>query len=435
MNRRVIEYKEKYIICNDKCDIYLCDSPAGNEFPAEEVGESSLAGRIPDVGKPRKLKKLIILLSTACNMRCRYCYLSFGTHAGDEKLHNIKVEDVERTLDILIEKYPDGIGFIQFFGGEPLIAFNEMREIYCNVCSFFDERNIPRPQFGVVTNGLRINDEVIDFFNQSRIIVTVSVDGGRNVHDNVRKKITDDSAFDDLSSVLGRYKDKTEFPKYFEMTLNHEHILAYREGEFRKWLDIINGLGFKKGIIGVVEHSMDPTLDFVPEDIPVLEKMYREFVDYFFEKLDEDDTDMYDLDICRLILSIIKKDLSPYCCNAGVTQLTLAANGVFYPCPKFATIDHSMGTASEGIIRQDSIKDIINKDEREMCEKCWMKNICKSYCYSLKYRGSENHKLLTIRCIHLDNLMANVIRNVVERKEGGNLGNIVKKSQQLLANY
>ena len=47
-------------------------------------------------------------------MRCRYCYLSFGTHAGDEKLHNIKVEDVERTLDILIEKYPDGIGFIQF---------------------------------------------------------------------------------------------------------------------------------------------------------------------------------------------------------------------------------------------------------------------------------------------------------------------------------
>lgn len=42
MNRRVIEYKEKYIICNDKCDIYLCDSPEGNEFPQRKSGRVHL---------------------------------------------------------------------------------------------------------------------------------------------------------------------------------------------------------------------------------------------------------------------------------------------------------------------------------------------------------------------------------------------------------
>ena len=435
MKNRIIEYNDRYIICNDKLEIALSDTSDIQETAETEEEKTEFLRKIKIPEKSRRLKKMIILLSTACNMRCRYCYLSFGTHAGDETIHNIKVDDINKTLKLILEKFPEGIGFIQFFGGEPLMAFNEMQSIYHNVCDLFDEKGLEHPKFGVVTNGLRLDDKVIDFFNESKMVVTFSIDGDKEIHDKTRKKITPDSAFDDLSQRLLKYKGKMKFPHYYEMTLNREHILMYKEGIFRQWLDAVMGLGLNRGIIGIIEYSMDHALDLKEEDLPIMEKIYKEFVDYYFEKLDSDEITMYNLDICRSLLAIIRKDFTPFCCSAGITQLTVATNGVYYPCPKFATIDYSIGSAEKGCIEKCNIKDIIESDKREMCQECWMRNICKSYCYSLKYRKKEGQDVLPTRCIHLDLMFTNIIRNLVIRKENGTLNDVVRRARYILENY
>ena len=431
MNYKVIEDGEKNIYCTEKCDIFVRNKDSHEELELFDEEISLGEKEIPTL--PSKLKKLIILLSTACNLRCRYCYLSYGIHAGDEIVHNIKVEYIKTLLEMVIKKYPKGIGFIQFFGGEPLVAFKELKEIYKNVCEFFDERGMKRPIFGVVTNGLLINEEVIDFFNQSNMGVTVSIDGDRNIHDLVRKKVAQGSAYDDLQSIFAKYKNRISFPLYFEMTLNREHVMNYQPEKMKKWLQSVKELGFSRGIIGIVEYSMDSSLNLRKEDIPVLEKIYREFVNFFFDELENNQPGIYNLDVCKLIQMIICKDLRYYSCNTGIEQMTLATNGTIYPCPKFATVDMSIGSVKDQSLQQDGIRQIIVEDKREKCNTCWMRQMCKSYCYSLEYRKQFDPKAISVRCLHLDNLLTNVIRNMVDRRLDAKFKDIVKKSKYILS--
>ena len=422
---------DKTIICTEKCDIFLCD---GSGKQAEKlINEESFEILPYSPVTPKKLKKLIILLSTACNLRCRYCYLSYGKHPGEAVIQNINVENVKKALNLIIEKYPEGIEFIQFFGGEPLMAFKEMQEIYEYLGMFFESKGLLRPALGVVTNGLRINDEVIDFFNRSNMAVTVSIDGDKSVHDNVRKKISKGSAYTELVEIVMRYKDKITFPLFYEMTLNREHILNYQKGSMRNWLESIKKVGFTRGIIGVVEYSMDPSLNFREEDIPIIEEIYKEYVEYYFEELSKEETTFYNLDICRIIGMIVKKDLKLYSCNTGISQLTLSTNGTLYPCPKFATVDMRIGKVEDAEFDQSEIRKIIEKDDRKMCRECWMKQMCKSYCYSLEYRKEFNREQVPIRCIHLDNMISNVIREMIRRKNCENFSSIVKKAMTVLA--
>lgn len=422
---------DKKIICTEMCEIFISN---GNSTEVEKLmNEDSYEITSYSPVTPKKLKKLIILISTACNLRCRYCYLSYGKHPGEVTVQNINILNVKQALQLIVEKYPEGIGFIQFFGGEPLMGFQEMQDIYEYVCMFFDEKGLTRPSFGVVTNGIRIDDEVIEFFNKTKVAVTISIDGDQSVHDSVRKKILQGSAYNELVEIVERYKDRIKSPLFYEMTLNREHILQYKKGTMRNWLESIKNVGFTRGIIGVVEYSMDPALNIRMEDIPIVEEIYKEYVEYYFEELEKEETSFYNLDICRLIRMVIKKDLQFYSCDTGISQLTLSANGTLYPCPKFATVDMYIGKVEEQEFDQSGIRRIIEKDERQKCRECWMKQMCKSYCYSLEYGKELNQNQIPIRCIHLENMMINVIREMIRRKDHENFKEIVKKAMTALS--
>ncbi|RDY31931.1 radical SAM/SPASM domain-containing protein [Lachnotalea glycerini] len=434
MKYKRIEDDSKVIYCTDRCELYMTSVEKEQELVEmldkkfKENGEL-LVTKSPE--NPNKLKKLIILMTTACNLKCRYCYLNYGKYEENECIHNINVESAKRAIEIIIEKFPEGIGFIQFFGGEPLIAFKELKLIHQFICSIFQEKKLTIPKFGMVTNGILLNDEVVDFLNKSRISVTVSVDGNNEIHDIVRLKVDKTSAFEDLQEIMECCKEKIEIPLFYEMTLNREHILAYEPGKMYEWLDSIKKLGFYSGITGVVEFSRDPSLDFKKEDIPILKNINKELVDYYFNELEKEDTSFFNLDICKTILFIIKKDLREYCCHTGVSQLTLSANGLFYPCPKFAGIKKQIGSVQEGVIDNDDMKELIQEDKRETCQVCWMRHMCKSYCCALKYRNTDNREVIPIRCIHIESLFENIIRNVIRLKTNGQLGEIVKKVQRL----
>lgn len=432
MKYKKIPFGERTIYCSDQFDIYIEHEQQDEKVLFSDDDNIEFVEWINrPIKKPSKLKKLIILASTACNLRCRYCYLNYGKHEGEEVIHNIQVASAKKAIDIILEQYPDGIGFIQFFGGEPLVAFPEIKEIYTYICDKFLALGLIQPQFGMVTNGLLLNDEIISFLNESKISVTMSVDGDQKIHDLVRLKINETSAFLDIKEKMRQYKDRVRFPLFYEMTLNREHVLAYEPGKMKEWLTAIKELGFTGGIIGIVEFSRDSLLDFREEDIPILKKMYQEYVKFYFDELLDENSNFYNLDICKMILFILKKDLKFYSCNVGIGQLTLGTNGSFYPCPKFATIDFKLGSVEEGDFHQEEIAKVIESDKRENCQNCWMRYMCKSYCFSLKYRNIDKRKVIPIRCIHLENMMENVIINVVEAKEKGQLVSLVKKVQQI----
>ena len=118
MRYKRIEDGEKIIYCTDKCKLYVTNREQEYHVLDEIEKEECYCAPEKKAGsekEPARLKKLIILMTSACNLRCRYCYLNYGKYDGGERTCNIKVEDAQKAIDIIFEKYPEGIGFIQFF--------------------------------------------------------------------------------------------------------------------------------------------------------------------------------------------------------------------------------------------------------------------------------------------------------------------------------
>lgn len=419
---------ERIIYCTEQSDIYITEAQKEGLLKERiEKQEAKLMIQPFDLDEKRtKLKKLIILLTTSCNLRCRYCYLNYGNYDKEEKIQNIDVDKAKIAIDMLLSDFPEGIGFIQFFGGEPLVAFGEMREIYNYIKQVFTERNLNLPKFGMVTNGLLLNNQIIDFLNQNKFSVTISVDGDMEIHNKVRIKTDHSDSFKHIKEKMQAFSENVSFPLFYEMTLNREHILLYSEGKIKDWLNAIKALGFKSGIVGVVEFSRDQTLDFRLEDRSVLEKIYRELVDYFFMELQKEDPQFYNLDVCKLVWMLLRKDLSDVSCAAGIYQFTLSAEGNFYPCPKFADCNTKVGSVTGQKIETEGMRTLIKEDEKEQCRNCWLHYLCKSYCYALNYRNKDNRTVIPIRCIHMNLLTTNVIRNIVHAKKNEDLDIIMR---------
>lgn len=420
--KRIVD-EDKIIYCTEQSDIYITNADKEDklrDLMKEQI--MSIEVQPYDLDEKKwKLKKLIILLSTACNLRCRYCYLNYGDYTKEEKIKNIDIEQAKRAIDMIIEKFPEGIGFIQFFGGEPLLAFHELQSIYYYINKVCDAKKIELPKFGLVTNGLLLNHEMVTFFNEHRFSVTISIDGGKDIHNLVRIKADHSDSFHHIAEIMEDYREDITFPLFYEMTLNREHVLLYTKGKMKEWLDAIKNLGFTSGIVGVVEFSRDKSLDFKQEDIPVLNQMYEEIVDYFFDELLKDTPYFYNLDICKLVWLLLKKNITEVCCATGVNQYTLSADGYFYPCPKFADCNKKVGSVDENYLEDEEMRQLMKEDKREQCENCWLHYICKSYCYALKYRNKDNRAVIPIRCIHMDLLTENVVKNIVRLKKNGTL--------------
>lgn len=435
MNYKQIEYGNSIIISTDQFDFFEATLDRKDDVikDIESLEHKEVAKQVMKSGSDKKLKKLIILMSTDCNLRCRYCYLNYGKYKQDNT-HNIEVGKAKKAIELILESFPEGIGFIQFFGGEPLLAFKQVVEIHDYVTDRFTELKIDKPSFGLVTNGLLIDKEKIEFFNKNKIKITISIDGDEQIHNLVRIKPNSTGAFDNVSKMMEQYHDEFTTSYFYEMTLNREHINNYKPGKMKEWLDAIRRLGFTIGITGVVEYSHDSTLDFTKDDIPTLKLLYSELVDYFFNELEKDNSSFYNLDICKIFLFILKKDFREYCCNTGVKQLTLSADGEFYPCPKFAAINKKNGSVDEGSIDLTIGDEVIKKDNREQCVTCWLRYACKSYCYALKYRNIDGREVIPIRCIHNDLMFENIIRNIISLKKRGKLVEVYKKVCTILKN-
>lgn len=416
------------IYFTEKGDLYIVEKGKEDSL-REKICRENLNFEYKEIQTPTKLKKLIILLTSACNLRCRYCYLDYGKHKNEDYIHNIDIKDAKKAIDLILEKYPEGIGFIQFFGGEPLLAFNELKNICEYVKILFSSKSLKIPEFGVVTNGILLNEKVISYFNDNMIRTTISIDGDQEAHDNVRIRGDGSGAYSDIVEKLKNYSSIIKFPLFYEVTLNREHVLLYKEGKVREWLDAIKKLGFHIGIMGIVEFSKDSMLDIKEEDIPILEKIYKEFVEYYFDVMLMENSDFYNLDIMKLTLLLIGKKFERYNCMTGISQLTLAANGTFYPCPKFANLGFKLGSVDEQNIDNSSMKNMLREDLREECLKCWLQNICSTYCIAHKYRNENNKQDVYTRCLHMKLLMENVIINVVKLYKTGDLNRIVKKMQ------
>ncbi len=326
------------------------------------------------------VKALCLLISQDCNMRCEYCFASKGDYGKGRML--MSFETGKKAIDFLIEKSANRKALeIDFFGGEPLMNFKVVKQVveYAREQEKLHNKNI---KFTLTTNGVLLNDEIIDFLNKEMYNVVLSVDGRREVNDRVRKTVNGKGTYDIF------------IDKYKKLVSKRGDKDWYVRGTFTKYnLDFAEDVmslyneGFEQiSVEPVMSPETEPyaltaaDLPKIFEEYDRLAKMIREitnkgkFINFFHF--------MMDLDQGPCVIKRLKG------CGCGNEYVAISPDGDIYPCHQFVGIDdYKMGNVHEGSFDTAMKNDFASAHvySKPACRDCWAKFYCSGGCNANNY--------------------------------------------------
>ena len=214
------------------------------------------------------VKALCLHVAHTCNLNCSYCFASQGRYQGDRALMSFEVG--KRAMDFLIENSGTRRNLeVDFFGGEPLMNFDMVKKLvaYCREQEKIHNKNF---RFTMTTNGMLIDDDVIDFCNKECHNVVLSLDGRKEVNDRFRKDYAGHGSYD------------TIVPKFQEFVKKRGDKNYYMRGTYTHYnTDFTNDI-FHMADLGFTELSMEPVVSkpgdpsaLTEEDLPILKEQYE----------------------------------------------------------------------------------------------------------------------------------------------------------------
>ncbi len=327
------------------------------------------------VKKADHVKALCLHICHDCNLRCEYCFASEGTYNTPRDYMSLEVG--KKSIDFLIEQSKNIKNLeVDFFGGEPLLNFNVVKQIV----EYAKERAKETGKqfsFTMTTNCLMLNDEKRQWLNEEMDNIVLSIDGRKDVHDRVRKTVNGVSAYDSiLANALTMAKMRNGKRYYARGTYT-----AYNK-DFSNDVIALAKLGFD-------QISVEPVV--LPENSPMALKMSD--VEFLCEEYNKVADALIDFsgtekgfNFFHFMLDLdhgpcINKRL--HGCGAGLDYLAVAPTGEIYPCHRFAGMsDYVLGTVFDGIKRQDIRERFAQNNllKKEHCVNCPSKYYCGGGC-------------------------------------------------------
>ena len=311
-----------------------------------------------DVVKQRKtvVKALCLHIAHDCNLACKYCFAEEGEYHGRRALMSYEVG--KKALDFLIANSGSRRNLeVDFFGGEPLMNWQVVKDLvaYGREQEKIHNKNF---RFTLTTNGVLVNDEVMEFCNKEMGNVVMSIDGRKEVHDHMRPFRKGAGSYDLVVPKFQKWAESRNQDKYYARgTFTHYNL------DFSK--DVLNlaDLGFKQISVEPVVAPSDADYALQPEDLP---KLFEE----------------YDLTGGPCVY----KRLSG--CGSGTEYLAVTPWGDLYPCHQFVgNEDFLLGNVDEGITKPAICKDFKNCNvyAKEACKKCFARFYCSGGCAANSY--------------------------------------------------
>lgn len=323
---------------------------------------------------PQFLERLVLIVTTECNLRCRYCYADGGSYGMPSQ--PMPVEVALQTIR-WAEAFLNGIGVIQFFGGEPSLNPRVIRA----ACEHLERSSFAvRPGYGIVTNGVYLPKELLDIVQQYNFQVTFSIDGPAEVHDLHRVRRNGRGSFDAVRSNLDRVR-ACGVGVGIEMTFTPqaaEH--GYGVWELAKFS--VETLGIQEPHIVPVCTKPDSLIRWHNGNRVSLVESYRVATDQAFHSFLTSPypvTFTLFLGLLRILASRKGRDVI---CPAGITTLAVDPEGDIYPCFMFAGQDeYRLGNvfSSEREAfwsRLERFNHFNWKANRSECCSCWARKLC-----------------------------------------------------------
>ena len=348
---------------------------------------------VPDTFEPKAgvlkaktsgvVKALCLHIAHTCNLNCSYCFASQGKYNGDRAVMSFEVG--KQALDFLIANSGSRRNLeVDFFGGEPLMNFDVVKQLVAYARSIEKENN-KNFRFTLTTNGMLIDDDVIEFSNKEMSNVVLSLDGRKEIHDRFRVDYAGKGSWERIVPKFQKLVQAREGKNYYM-----RGTFTHANPDFLEDIKVMLDLGF-------TELSMEPVVcapgdpsELTPEDMEIVKDQYEKLAELMLQRDDEGKPfTFYHYMIDLKGGPCIYKRISG--CGSGTEYMAVTPWGDLYPCHQFVGDDkYLLGNVWDGVsntIIQEEFASC-NVYARPDCKDCWAKLYCSGGCAANAYHAT-----------------------------------------------
>ena len=333
------------------------------------------------------IKALCMHIAHTCNLNCSYCFASQGKYHGDRAMMSFEVG--KQAFDFLIANSGTRRNLeVDFFGGEPLMNFDVVKELVAYARSIEKDHG-KNFRFTLTTNGVLIDDDVIDFANKEMSNVVLSLDGRKEVHDRFRVDYNGKGSWDKIVPKFQKLVDARDGKNYYM-----RGTFTHHNPDFLEDIKEMLSLGFKELSMEPVVCADDDPSALTDEDIAVVMKQYEDLAELMLKKHKEGDGfTFYHYMIDLKGGPCIYKRISG--CGSGTEYMAVTPWGDLYPCHQFVGEEkYKLGDVWNGVTNTEIQNEFAecNVYTREECRKCWARLYCSGGCAANAYHATGSVK-------------------------------------------
>ena len=333
------------------------------------------------------IKALCLHIAHTCNLNCSYCFASQGKYHGERALMSFEVG--KRALDFLIENSGTRRNLeVDFFGGEPLMNFDVVKKLVEYARGIEKEKG-KNFRFTLTTNGVLVDDDVIDFANKEMSNVVLSLDGRKEVHDRYRVDYQGRGSYDTIVPKFQKFvKARGGKNYYMRGTFTHANP------DFLEDIKTMLNLGFTELSMEPVVAAEGDEAALTEEDKPVVMKQYEELAELMLKRDKEGKPfTFYHYMIDLAGGPCIYKRISG--CGSGTEYMAVTPWGDLYPCHQFVGDEKfKLGDIWHGVENKEIQNEFAscNVYARSECRDCWARLYCSGGCAANAYHATGSVK-------------------------------------------
>ncbi len=329
------------------------------------------------------VKALCLHIAHTCNLNCAYCFASQGKYHGERALMSYEVGC--RALDFLVENSGTRRNLeVDFFGGEPLMNFDVVRRLVAYARSI-EKQAGKNFRFTLTTNGMLIDDEVIDFANREMSNVVLSLDGRREVHDRYRVDYAGNGSWERIVPKFQRLVEARGGKNYYM-----RGTFTHANPDFLEDIKTMLDLGFTELSMEPVVAAEDDPSALTEEDMPIVMEQYEKLGELMLQRRREGRPfTFYHYMIDLAGGPCIYKRISG--CGSGTEYMAVTPWGDLYPCHQFVGDEKfRLGSLWEGVTNHGIQGEFAacNVYAREECRTCWARLYCSGGCAANAYHAA-----------------------------------------------
>lgn len=332
--------------------------------------------------RPTVVKALCLHIAHDCNLACKYCFAEEGEYHGDRSMMSFEVG--KQALDFLVENSGNRRNLeVDFFGGEPLMNFEVVKQLVAYGRSLEEEHN-KKFRFTLTTNGVLLDDEVMEFANREMANVVLSIDGRKEVHDTMRPTRNGKGSYDLIIDKFKKFaKLRAGKSYYVRGTFTHDNL------DFSKDVLHLADEGFDQISVEPVVGPEEERYTIKEADLPKIMEEY----DLLAKEIIKREKEGKGFTFFHFMIDLtggpcVAKRLSG--CGSGTEYLAVTPWGDLYPCHQFVgEDDFAVGTVFDGVTRQDIVSEFKKTSvySKKDCRDCFARFYCSGGC------SANSHKL------------------------------------------